>query len=144
MKRLTPMRWLGVLVLPFVGFALLWWANRQAADIREVFGSTFESPDWWDCSWLAAHHGRKWRRLGSRRWRGWSSDGKGHQRGTPGGRVDPRRRRVYYFGVWGTGWLPLYINTITEFLITPATVTVSSVAVGVLAVALVGGRRVSS
>lgn len=51
---------------------------------------------------------------------------------------------VYYFGVWGTGWLPLYINTITEFLITPATVTVSSVAVGVLAVALVGGRRVSS
>ena len=52
----------------------------------------------------------------------------------------PAATVLYYFSVWGAGWLPVYINNTTSFLTTPATVTVSSVAVGLLTVALIGGQ----
>lgn len=47
---------------------------------------------------------------------------------------------IYFTSVLGVGWLTLYINDLTAFLITPSTVTVSCVAVGLLAAALIGTR----
>ncbi len=140
----TPGRWLVVVVLPLIGFALLWWANRQATDMRRLFGSTFEPPDWWTVlGWLATM-------IASGVLFGFAAGIAGvNPDRTNTGRllvigIIPAAIVVYYFMVWGVRWLPLYLNALTEFLITPATVTVSSVAVGLLTAGIIGSRTAPS
>lgn len=140
MTRLTPGSWLRLVVLPFMGFALLWWADRQATDMRALFGSTFELPDWWIVlGWLLTM-------IVSGVMFGLAAGAAGARVGRDSTAalvvvgIIPAAIVVYYFSVWAAGWLPLYINDVTAFLITPATVTFSSVAVGLITAALIGGR----
>ena len=139
MTRITPWRLLGILILPLLAFALLWWADRQAVEF--LFGLRPEPPDWRPVlAWLLANMA--------------SGVVLGIAAGIAGANSSSANRGallmvgivplvvvLYYFSVRGVGWLPGNINAVTAFLFTPAPVTVSCVAVGLVAVGALGVRR---
>ena len=141
MRRLSPLMWLGVVGLPLVGFVLLWWADQQASDM--LIGSTVGPPKWGVLGWLLTM-------IAGGFVFGLAAGiaGANPKMASPAALlvlgIIPAAVIIYFTSVFGVGWLTLYINDVTAFLITPATVAVSCVAVGLLAAALIGTRTAPS
>lgn len=144
MDRLSPERWVGVIVLPIIGFVLLWWANEQLTDIRTQFGSTFRFGPWWTVlGWIFTL-------IAAGAMFGLAVALSGPDRKSPFmgailvAAIVPVVIVVQFFGFLALGWSPLGTNVFGVFLITPATATVSCVVLGFLAAALIAPRLVRS
>jgi hypothetical protein len=126
----------GVVVLPIIGFGLLWWADQQTIDMQTTMGSTFEFPAWWTVlGWLltliaiGVMFGLAAGLAGA-------NSGRANAAAVFVAGIIPLAVVVYYFGVFALRWFPIRINAVLAFLINPATVTVSSVVVGFLGAGL--------
>ena len=135
MDRPSPQRWVGVAVLPIVGFILLWWAHQQTIDL---LSPAYVSP-WTVLSWLLTI-------VAAGLMFGLAVTFSGTHKGSPHlgtilvAAIVPVAIVVQFFGFVALGWSPWWFNVFGTFLITPATAMVSCVVLGFLAVALVAPR----
>jgi hypothetical protein len=136
----SPRRWAGLAVLPFAGFALLWWADQQFIDLRSgVISMRSLAPWWMVAGWMLTVVAA-----------GVTFGMAAGLAGTPMSKANvgatfvagllPLVIVAHYFSFFAFGWSPIGISPVGAFLYNHATVMVSCVVVGWLAPGLV--RRV--
>jgi hypothetical protein len=139
MGRVSSRRWGGVVGLPVVGFALLWWAAEQLDAVRMSLGSTFEMPAWRFVGWLltliaagvvfglAAGFAR-------------AEVSKANVGATVVAGIIPLAIVVYFWAFFSFGWFSTFGGAIAFLVRNEVTVVVSCIVIGFLGAGLVAHR----